>query len=35
MNDQNRNLILATLLSFAVIMTWTLLFPPEEIPLDR
>ncbi len=34
MNDQNRNLILATLLSFAVIMSWTLLFPPEEIPLD-
>ena len=34
MNDQNRNLILATLLSFAVIMTWTLLFPPEEIITD-
>ncbi|WP_019953348.1 membrane protein insertase YidC [Yoonia vestfoldensis] len=34
MNDQNRNLILATLLSFAVIMTWTLLFPPEEILVD-
>ncbi|WP_322895872.1 MULTISPECIES: membrane protein insertase YidC [unclassified Yoonia] len=34
MNDQNRNLILATLLSFAVIMTWTLLFPPEEIIPD-
>ncbi|MBQ2261425.1 MAG: membrane protein insertase YidC [Loktanella sp.] len=34
MNDQNRNLILATLLSFAVIMTWTLLFPPEDVLLD-
>ena len=34
MNEQNRNLILATLLSFAVIMTWTLLFPPEEIAVD-
>ena len=34
MNDQNRNLILATLLSFAVIMSWTLLFPPEEIVTD-
>jgi YidC/Oxa1 family membrane protein insertase len=34
MNDQNRNLILATLLSFAVIMTWTLLFPPEDILVD-
>ncbi len=34
MDEQNRNLILATVLSFAVIMTWTLLFPPEEIPIE-
>ena len=34
MNDQNKNLILATVLSFAVIMVWTALFPPEEIPVD-
>jgi YidC/Oxa1 family membrane protein insertase len=30
MDDQNRNLILATALSFAVIMVWFLLFPPPE-----
>ncbi len=34
MDDQNKNLILATVLSFAVIMTWTMLFPPEEVPVD-
>ncbi|MEL6683244.1 MAG: membrane protein insertase YidC [Pseudomonadota bacterium] len=34
MDDQNKNLILATLLSFLVIMTWTVLFPPEDLPLD-
>ncbi|MDX8354203.1 membrane protein insertase YidC [Cognatiyoonia sp. IB215182] len=34
MDDQNKNLILATLLSFMVIMAWTLLFPPEELPID-
>jgi YidC/Oxa1 family membrane protein insertase len=34
MDDQNRNLILATVLSFGVILAWTTLFPPEEIPLD-
>jgi YidC/Oxa1 family membrane protein insertase len=33
MNDQNKNLILATVLSFAVIMSWTLLFPPEDLPV--
>jgi len=30
MDDQNKNLILATALSFAVILVWFLLFPPEE-----
>ncbi|MDO6589913.1 membrane protein insertase YidC [Loktanella sp. D2R18] len=34
MNDQNKNLILATVLSFLVIMAWTVLFPPEEPPID-
>ena len=29
MDDQNKNLILATALSFLVILTWFLLFPPE------
>ncbi len=33
MDDQNRNLILATVLSFGVILAWTTLFPPEDIPL--
>ena len=28
--DNNRNLILATALSFLVILAWTLLLPPEE-----
>lgn len=30
MDDQNKNLILATVLSFVVIMAWFVLFPPEE-----
>ncbi|MEM9432338.1 MAG: membrane protein insertase YidC [Pseudomonadota bacterium] len=30
MDEQNRNLILATALSFLVIMVWFVLFPPEE-----
>ncbi len=30
MDDQNRNLILATALSFLVILVWFILFPPEE-----
>jgi len=30
MDDQNKNLILATVLSFLVILTWFWLFPPEE-----
>ena len=34
MDDQNKNLLLATALSFAVIMTWFILFPPEEPPAD-
>ena len=34
MDDQNKNLILATVLSFAVIVAWTTLFPPEELPVD-
>lgn len=35
MNDQNKNLILATALSFIVILVWFLLFPPEEVaPVD-
>ncbi|PRY76309.1 YidC/Oxa1 family membrane protein insertase [Yoonia maritima] len=34
MDDQNKNLILATVLSFAVIMAWTVLFPPEDQPID-
>jgi len=34
MDDQNRNLILATALSFVVILVWFLLFPPAEPELD-
>ena len=34
MDDQNKNLILATALSFLVIMTWFVLFPPPEPPVD-
>ncbi len=30
MNDQNKNLILATALSFLVILVWFVLFPPEQ-----
>lgn len=30
MDDQNKNLILATALSFLVILVWFLIFPPEE-----
>jgi YidC/Oxa1 family membrane protein insertase len=30
MDDQNKNLIMATVLSFLVIMVWFWLFPPEE-----
>jgi YidC/Oxa1 family membrane protein insertase len=34
MEDQNRNLILATALSFLVILVWFLLFPPPEPVTD-
>jgi len=30
MDDQNKNLIMATALSFMVILVWFILFPPEE-----
>lgn len=33
MDDQNKNLILATVLSFTVILVWFLLFPPPEAPI--
>ena len=31
MDDQNKNLLLATSLSFLVLVGWMLLFPPQEI----
>ena len=34
MDDQNKNLILATVLSFAVIVAWTTFFPPEDLAVD-
>ena len=34
MDDQNKNLILASVLSFIVIITWFILFPPPE-PVTR
>ncbi|MBU9697124.1 membrane protein insertase YidC [Rhodobacteraceae bacterium HSP-20] len=34
MEDQNKNLLLATLLSFLVILVWFVLFPPEDVPVD-
>ncbi|MFW5654089.1 MAG: membrane protein insertase YidC [Roseicyclus sp.] len=34
MDDQNRNLILATVLSMVVILVWFVLFPPPEVPED-
>jgi YidC/Oxa1 family membrane protein insertase len=34
MDDQNKNLILATALSFLVILVWFFLFPPEEPTVD-
>ncbi|MEO0389807.1 MAG: membrane protein insertase YidC [Pseudomonadota bacterium] len=36
MDDQNKNLILATALSFGVILIWFVLFPPPEpeVPID-
>ena len=32
MDEQNRNLILATALSFLVILVWTVFFTPEQVP---
>jgi YidC/Oxa1 family membrane protein insertase len=34
MDDQNKNLILATVLSFVVIVAWSTLFPPEDPPIE-
>ena len=35
MDDQNKNLILATALSFLVILVWFVMFPPPETePVD-
>jgi YidC/Oxa1 family membrane protein insertase len=34
MNDQNKNLILATVLSFIVIVVWLTVFPPPETATD-
>ncbi|MGR1579886.1 membrane protein insertase YidC [Thalassobius sp. S69A] len=34
MDDQNKNIILATALSFVVILVWFLLFPPPEAPAE-
>ncbi|MCT8161430.1 membrane protein insertase YidC [Pseudoruegeria sp. SHC-113] len=34
MDDQNKNLILATALSFLVILVWFVVFPPEEPVID-
>ena len=35
MDDQNKNLILATALSFLVILVWFFIFPPEEQIVDQ
>ncbi|MCE0507098.1 membrane protein insertase YidC [Roseivivax sp. GX 12232] len=34
MDDQNKNLLIATALSFVVILIWFVLFPPPETPTD-
>ncbi|MDN5788211.1 membrane protein insertase YidC, partial [Pseudorhodobacter sp.] len=34
MDDQNKNLILATVLSFLVILVWFVFFPPAEPVVD-
>jgi len=34
MDNQNKNLILATVLSFLVITAWVILFPPQQAALD-
>ena len=38
MDDQNKNLLLATSLSFLVLLGWMLMFPPEaieEVPSEQ
>ncbi len=35
MENQNKNLILATALSFLVVLGWFVLFPPEELPPEQ
>lgn len=35
MDDQNKNLILATALSFLVILVWFILFPPPTAPVEQ
>jgi len=35
MDEQNKNLILATALSFLVIMVWTIFFSPAPVPIDE
>ncbi|EPX86916.1 membrane protein insertase YidC [Salipiger mucosus] len=34
MDDQNKNLLIATALSFVVILVWFVLFPPPEEPVE-
>ncbi|WP_417722202.1 membrane protein insertase YidC [Salipiger sp.] len=34
MDDQNKNLLIATALSFVVILAWFLLFPPPDKPVE-
>ncbi|PIE12657.1 MAG: membrane protein insertase YidC [Rhodobacterales bacterium] len=34
MDDQNKNLILAVALSMVVIIGWSLMFPPPEVPVE-
>ena len=35
MDEQNKNLLLATSLSFLVLLGWMLLFPPEPIEQEN
>ncbi len=35
MDDQNKNLILAVALSMLVIIGWSIMFPPPEVPQDQ
>ena len=35
MDDQNRNLILATVLSIIVLVVWTVMFPPVEPVVEQ